>query len=150
MAKNENVAVIDFSEDDLNSQDTADMVVVVAGKPTDWVWTFAGPGHPQTVDHNNRVARESLHETRQHEQARLNGKKVKLPDESVEEVRDRNVKWIVARLVGWSPVRINGADYPFTQENAKALLLDPRKPFLQQAIDFLTADESFTRRSVTI
>jgi hypothetical protein len=147
MAKNENVAVIDFSDDDLNTQDTADMVVVVGGKPTDWIWTFAGPGHPQTVEHNNRVARDALHESRQHEQSRLNGKKVKLPDESVEEVRDRNVQWIVARLIGWTPVRINGEDYAFSQDNARKLLLDPRKPFLQQAIDFLTADDSFTKRS---
>lgn len=148
MAKTE-ASIAEFSDDDLNSADQAEMTIVVNGKLTTWKWTFAGPGHPQTVEYNNRIARDNLHEARQHEQARMNGKKVKLPDESVDEVRGRNVQWIVARLLGWTPVRIEGADVPFTPENAKRLLLDQRKPFLQQAVDFLAADDSFTRRSAT-
>lgn len=140
--------IAELSMDELSAADTADMTVEVNGKTTSWVWTFAGPGHPKTIEQSNRLSRERLQRDRQIEQQQLNGKKVKLPDESVDEVRERNVMQIVERLVGWSPVKIDGQDYPFTPERAKALLIDPRRVgLLTQSLEFLSDLGSFTKRS---
>jgi hypothetical protein len=148
--KNEAMAPAEFSLSDFDSADEADMTVAMNGSPTTWIWTFAGPGHPKTVELENREARDRLHTERQIEQQRINGKKVKLPEQTVDEIREKNVNWIVSRLLRWSPVRINGEDYPFSPENARALLSDRRKVELfTQALEFLAADASFEKRSAT-
>lgn len=140
--------IAEFSMADLEAADTAEMTVEVNGRPTSWVWTFAGPGHPQAIAQSNRLSRERLHEDRLKEQAITNGKKWKAPEETVDQVRERNVNQIVERLLGWSPVKIDGADYPFTPENAKSLLIDPRRIGLfTQAMEFLSDLGSFTKRS---
>lgn len=137
-----------FDLDQLDAADEATMTVVANGALTDWSWTFSGPGHPKTVEQSNRLSRERLHEERQKEQARANGRKWKAPEETVDEVRARNVGFVVERLIGWSPVKMGGKDYPFTSENARALLLDPRKGgLLIQALEFLGEEASFTPRS---
>jgi hypothetical protein len=142
--------IAEFSFTDFEAADEADMTVVMNGKPTTWIWTFSGPGHPKTVEMENREARERLHAERMKEQTVTNGKKWKAPDQTVDEIREKNISWIVNRLVRWSPVRINGDDYPFTPENARALLADRKKVALfAQALEFLTADSSFTQRSGT-
>jgi hypothetical protein len=150
MSKDQAVSAIpEFSLSDLEAADTSVMTVEVNGKLTNWTWTFAGPGHPQTVAQSNRMARDRLHQDRQLEQQRLNGKKVKLPEETVDEVRERNVRSVVERIVDWSPVKINGELYPFTTDNAYKLLIDrSRIGLLTQATEFLFADDSFKQRSV--
>lgn len=141
-------AVLDFTSSDLESADTADMYVVINGKPTTWRWTFSGPGHPKAVEQSNRVAREALQREADQEQARVNGRKYKAPHRTPDEVRNGNVDFVVERIIGWSPVRLDGADLPFSPEAARKLLLDPRKSgILQQAIDFLADDKAFTKRS---
>jgi len=138
----------DFDIASADYRDEAEMTVVIGGKLTNWTWRFAGPGHSRTVEYNERQGRDRLHREAMQEQARVNGKKWKAPEESVSEVRERNIEWILSRLLGWSPVKFSGQDYPFTVENAKALLLDPKKPFLTQAVEFLADEASFTPRSV--
>lgn len=140
----------EFSASDFDALDEARMTVMMRGKPTTWVWTFAGPGHPRTIEQTSRMARERLQEQRLKEQAQVNGKKWKAADESEDEVRARNIRWVVERLLGWSPVVIDGAELPFSQEAAEQLLKDPRKVALfSQAVEFLSADDSFTQRSAT-
>lgn len=142
--------VTELSLDEINAADEANMTVALNGKLTTWVWTFAGPGHQQTIAQNNRLARDHLQKERLKEQARVNGKKWTAPEEDVEEGRKRNISWVVERLVRWTPIKIDGVDYEFSKENATALLSDPRKEnWLTQAIDFLVADGAFTKRSVT-
>jgi hypothetical protein len=142
---------VEFSDSDFNAADEADMAVVMNGQITTWIWTFAGPGHPKTVEIENRAAREQLRNQHQIEQQRLNGKKVKVPEQTVDEIREKNVDWIVDRLLRWSPVRINGEDYAFSPENARALLSDRKKVNLfSQALEFLSDTESFTQRSAAI
>lgn len=139
-----------FSIDQLYAADEAEMVVVSNGKPTDWVWRFAGPGHPQTVDQTNRVLRESLRREHGKEQARANGKKWKVEEETPEEVRRSNINFVLERLLGWSSVKLtpDGEDYPFTPENARKILEDRRMGgLLFQAVEFLGDDQSFTPRS---
>ncbi|HEV2502332.1 MAG TPA: branched-chain amino acid ABC transporter [Mesorhizobium sp.] len=140
--------IAEFSLDDFNSADTADMTVTVNGKPTTWKWTFAGPGHDNTVEQNNRNARERLQADRMKEQAIVNGKKWKAPDETVEDVRKRNIANIVERLIGWTPVKIDGELYPFSADNAAKLLIDPRKQDLYiQALEFLSSEQAFSKGS---
>jgi hypothetical protein len=143
-----NEAPTELSLDELDAVDEAHMTVVVNGKETTWVWTFAGPGHPQTVDQADRLSRERLHQDRLKEQAQVNGRKWKAPEESVDEVRGRNIAWVVERLIGWSPVKIGGEMVPFSAEAATKLLSDPRKgALLTQAMEFLAAETSFTKPS---
>lgn len=130
--------------------DEVDMVVSnpVTGEPTSWVITFAGPGHPLTIEQSNRLARETKREEDQKEAARVNGRKWKPDPETADERRARNVRWISERIVRWTPVKFNGEELPFSLENANRLLLDPRKPKLfQQCLDFLAAERSFTKRA---
>lgn len=137
---------IDFS--DLDGKEEAEMTVMVGGAPTDWIWYFSGPGHPQTVAQSNRIAREELNKQHAIEQARANGKKYKAERQKPDELLAGNVDYVMERLLRWSPVKMGGADYHFTQENARALLMDRKKgALLQQAVDFLLDDNSFTKRS---
>lgn len=137
-----------FDIEALNSADEAHMTIMSNGAPTDWVWTFAGPGHPQALAQSNRVSREQLAKNRLKEQAQANGRKWKAPEQSPDELLEDNVSFVLERLLGWSPVQLGGQDYPFTQDNARKLLMDRRKgALLQQAIEFILDDNSFTQRS---
>lgn len=127
--------------------DSADMTVVLNGEPTTWVWTFAGPGHANTIAWTEKVSRERLTEDRQKEAAITNGKKWKPEVETTDQARDRNISWIVSRLLSWSPVIISGQTVEFSEESARKILLDPNLPILTQAVEFLTADKSFTNSS---
>lgn len=136
--------------DNINAVDQAEMTVVYNGQPLDWTWTFAGPGHEKTIAQNNRIAREQLARDRLKEQAATNGKRWKAPEVTPEERRADNVRYVLERLLGWSPVTMAGADYPFSEENARKVLSDPKKAWLyQQALEFLQDDNSFTGRSAT-
>lgn len=142
--------VIDLN--DFAAADTADMKVRAGGKETGWVWTFAGPGHPKTIEQGNRIARQALKESKRKQEAVVNGKKWHADDEDVEDIRRRNVAFVVERLVGWSTVKVAGAegkaiDFPFSVENATSLLSDPAKAgLLEQAYAFIGEAENFTRR----
>ncbi len=141
--------ILDLGDASLDALDEAEMTVVINGKVTTWVWIFAGPGHEKTVAWGDKIAKQRLHEERQREQAQVNGRKWKAPEETPDEVRERNVQWVLARLLRWSPVRMNGEDFPFTPENARTVLIDPRKDIYRQAIEFLADEQSFTPRSAT-
>jgi hypothetical protein len=138
----------DFDLSDLDSADTAEMEVKAGGKETGWKLIFAGPGHPRTIEQADRLARERLRRERAQEQARVNNKKWTPPEESVDAVRERNIGFVVERIVGWTPVKIGGEPYPFSPDNARKLLSDPKKcAVLAQAIEFLSDDAAFTTRS---
>lgn len=144
-------AVDDF---DLSELDTVDEDVMVVrrkdGSETGWKWTFAGPGHPKSIEQSNRLAKERLRKEKAQEQAVINGKKWKAEDETPEEALDRNVRIVTDRLLGWSPIKMNGEPFPFTIENANAILKDRRKSHLLiQALEFLGDDAAFSGRSAT-
>lgn len=134
----------------LDSVDVAEMVVTANGVPTTWVWQWAGPAHEKTIAQSDRLLRERLATERLQEQARVNGKKWKADVESVEAVRARNVNFLLERLLGWNTVKLGGEMFPYSQENARRVLSDPRKPSLyNQAWEFLGGEEAFTKRSAT-
>jgi hypothetical protein len=137
---------------DCEALDTAELDVrhPATGEPTGWRITFAGPGHPQVVALSDRDARKRLREEREKEQARVNNRKWKAEDRSPEEVRAENVGYVVDRIVAWTPVRINGEDVPFSRDAAMRLFTDPRKGWLlNQAADFVLAEQTFFKRSAT-
>jgi hypothetical protein len=140
--------VLNLSLDSLADAEIATLNLVIGGTPSGWLWHFAGPGHPKYLTQQNRVSRERLHKDRLIEQARVNGKKWVAPEETPEGVREGNVVYVIERLVGWSPIRIDGQDFPFTEDNARKILADPKRlNVLTQALEFLSADSSFTQRS---
>lgn len=140
-----------YDIDELDAADTADMTVLAKdGSLTAWVWTFAGPGHPVSIAQANRLARERLHEDNQKEAARVNGKKWKAPDESVDQVRAKNINFVVERLVGWTGASRGGQVFAFSPENAREVLTDRRKSgLLTQALEYLGETSSFTQNSAT-
>lgn len=134
--------------DSLDGMDEANMNVFANGKPTGWIWTFAGPGHAQAIEQSNRISRDTLNRNRLKEQAQVNGKKWKAPDQTPDELREDNVRFVMERLLRWSDVTMGGQPYPFTAENARALLMDRKKvALLQQAVEFILDDNSFTKPS---
>lgn len=136
-----------FDIDEIDSIDTADMTVYVNGRATTWVWTFAGPGHPKAVELSNRVARERLRREAEQEQARVNGKKWHAEQETPEDMAKRNADYVVGRLLGWTDVMMGGKPFPFSPDNARALLIDPKKGALAlQALEFLGDQKSFMKR----
>jgi hypothetical protein len=151
MAREKSVsAASSFDLSDLDAADESTMTVVVNGAPIDWTWTFAGPGHPRSIEQSNRLSRERLAIERQQEQARVNGRKWRAPDETPDEVLTKNVNFVLERLLGWSPITMNGEPYPFSVENARKLLSDRRKStLLIQSLEFLADEASFTKRSAS-
>lgn len=132
----------------LDTVDESEMEVMAAGRPTGWRFVFAGPGHPHAIAQSNRVARDSLAKQRAKEQAAANGKKWKSETQSPDDLLQDNVSFVMERLLGWSPVKMHGEDFPFSAENARKLLLDRKKgALLQQCIEFVLDDNSFTPRS---
>lgn len=132
--------------------DTAEMVVnhPRTGEPTTWKITFAGPGHPATVALADRIARKNAKDAREKEMARVNGRKWRGEDVPVEQRRRENAEHFAARMISWTPVRINGEDYPFTPENAVKLLLDPNYGRLfTQIVEFLADEDAFSKSSAT-
>jgi hypothetical protein len=134
------------------AEDTAEMTVCHpgTGAPSTWKILFAGPGHPVTIAHNEAVARRGLREARDQAQTRANGKKVKIEEQTPEDIRQSNAEHFTARMLSWTPVKIRGEDYPFSRENAMLLLLDRRKFGLyNQIIEFLKDDDAFMKSSAT-
>ena len=131
------------------SEDTAEMVVEhpITGEPTTWRITLAGPAHATTIAQGDRLSRQTMREARDRETAIANGKKWKGGEERTpEDNRRRNAEFLAARMLGWTPVRINGAELAFSTENAIRLLVDPRYFRLyQQVMNFLADERSFVK-----
>ena len=116
--------------------------------PTGWIWTLAGPGHPQTLDFAERAQRKRLHEDRMKEQSRVNGKKWRGDEKDPDEIRQENIAGIAARVTNFTPVALDGAEITYSQEAATRLLLDPTFGWLLgQIVDALTADDGFFQKS---
>lgn len=136
----------DFDLGEFDARDEADLAIKhpSTGDVTTWIWTFYGPGHPKTVEIANRISREALRDAAAQKQARVNGKKWKEEEQSVDDVRGETVDSIVARTKTFTPVKIGADTIEFSAASAKALLLDRKKGWLfSQVVDFLKEDESF-------
>jgi hypothetical protein len=141
-----------FDIDELRSTATDEVAIVhpVSGQPTTWIWTLAGPGHPASIEVANLAARDAPRLQRAREQAVVNRKKWVEPERTPDDLRKDNAESFAKRVLAWTPVKMNGADYPFSHANVVSLLLDASfgKIYLQ-LLEYFSADDSFTKRSAT-
>ncbi|MES2030841.1 MAG: branched-chain amino acid ABC transporter [Pseudomonadota bacterium] len=140
----------DFDLGAADAQDEATLAIKhpTTDKPTTWVWSFYGPGHPNTVALADRVSKQALRELYDRQQSRLNGKKVKVDEKSLEELRAEQVDSIVQRTKSFTPVKLGAETITFTPDAARDLLLDRKKGWLyKQVTDFLAEDASFIQPS---
>lgn len=100
------------------------------GKPTTWVWTIAGPAHPATIaaqeaSHAAQVAR--LASQRQKVKSAVDaGHPVPTFPETLEQIRDDSVSVLAPRVLGWTPVALNGATLDYSPTAVSDLLRDQR------------------------
>ncbi len=139
----------DFDLSELETGDESTLAIKGRdGKPTTWVWTFYGPGHPNTVALSNKISKKWLQEARDKEQAQTNNKKWKPEERSLDDIRNENVNSILERTKGFTPVKLNGETIEFSPDAARRLLLDPRKGALfNQISEFLKEEENFMQPS---
>lgn len=138
-----------FDVSSLAATDEGDLAILDGkGKPTGWVWTFAGPGHPITVALDREITARLLQREQAKERVRVNGKKWAGDAETVDDIRDRTVAYIAGRLLRWSEIQMEGAPFPCTPENARRILSDPRYGLVfDQANEFLRDEKDFTTGS---
>lgn len=138
-----------FDLSTLASADEADLEIVDAdGRKTGWTWTFSGPGHPATIAIDNEQNARYVEREKAKERAQVNGRKWKGNDDSADELRARSIAYIVARLLRWTDMVMEGAPFPCTPDNARKLLADRRFGLVyDQANGFLIEERSFTKRS---
>jgi hypothetical protein len=138
-----------FDLSSLAAVDEADLDILdSSGQPTDWVWTFAGPAHPVTVAIDNETNARHIAREQAKERAQVNGKKWKGGDETPEELRERAINYVVARLLRWTDMEMEGQPFPCTPDNARKILSDRRfGAVYDQANTFLMEEKAFTKRS---
>lgn len=135
--------IAQISLEQIDAAETATLRILIGGMDSEWDWTFAGPGHPKTLELNQRLFREG----QQRDRAAMRNRGG-IVEESLEEARRRNITPIAARVIGWSDVEVGGKPLPFSEAAALDILLDPKKvEILRQVQDFLTAEDSFRQRS---
>lgn len=144
-------AVVNMADD--LPLDTAELHIVKPGtnKPTGWVITLAGPGHPQTIAIADEAQRERLHKEAAIERAQVNGRKWKGDEDmSPEQARRKIVTGVCRRIVGWTPVDFGEGPVTFSQENAVKLFMDPAKgSFYLQVVEYLTGERAFMKGSAS-
>jgi len=119
-------------------------------EPTGWIIDLAGPAHPETIAIGNEAVRERAVLEREQATAMARGRKVKLPDLDIEGDRTRTLGRIARRILGWTPVTMNGEAFAFSRDNAIVLLKDPRYAWVgTQILDFLGEDANFIGTSAT-
>ena len=124
------------------------------GTPTGWKMMLAGPSHPAAVEWSNEQARKRLRDEQQQRAAQANGRKVKIDNRDLEDVRRESVGWVISRILDWAPaIRLPmfpGEEFAFSKANAERVFLDPNMAFaLNQIVDWLNDERSFTKSSAT-
>lgn len=118
--------------------------------PTGWVLTMAGPSHPKTIAYQNERKRARVQKQATIEAAQVNGRKYKPDQTTADEAETETMRWIVSRIVSWTPVKVGEETIEFSDEAAIALLRKPAMAlFLQQVVDYLEAERSFLPSSAT-
>lgn len=138
-----------FDIADLATGETAEMAInTSSGAPTTWVWTIAGPGHPAAVKADREASDEARREDLKKDKARTNGRKYDPPFVDSAEQQKLNASYFAKKVLGWTPVRINGAEFPYSPANVTKILLDPNYQICyRQLLDFLTDERSFMKPS---
>ena len=132
------------------TEETAEMTVnhPVTGAPTTWVWTVAGPGHPVTVQVDSERAEEAKREETAIRRAQANGRVYKPDARTADEESRITAQRFARRVLAWTPVKFNGADYPHSQENVVKIFRDPKYfSVYRQLLEFITDEKSFMKPS---
>ena len=141
-----------FEIGELRSTDTDELTIMhpVTGAPTTWIWTLAGPAHPKSIELAEKTAEAASRLEEAQRQAIVNRQKWKEQHKTPKQTRLENARTFAARVLDWTPARINGEDYPYSNENVVKLLLDPAygRVYLQ-LLEYFTDEKSFTQRSAT-
>lgn len=126
--------------------DTFDLAMVKPGTatPNGWVITLAGPAHPKAVAFKNAAQRERLQKEAVIEASQVNGRKFKPDVRAPEEDDARTVKWLISRIVTWTPIKIGAETIEFSDEAATKLFLRPAMaPYIGQIVEYLQSERSF-------
>src|SRR6266446_89769 len=132
----------------LATEDTAELIInhPVTGEPTTWVWVIAGPSHPEAIKADDARANELKRDELEKERARVNGRKWRGELRTANEEKERSGQHFASKVLVWSPVRINGADFPYSRGNVMKILLDPRYwGVYRQLLDFFGDERSFMK-----
>lgn len=130
-----------FDLSNRRAEDTGDLNVVdpVTGENTDWIITFAGPGHEKAIKQMNRMIGKGM------KKARTKGGADSF---TVDEIKAEGVDFIVERIVGWTGLVDKGKEVKFEEEVAKQLLSEPALQWAKRQCDtYLADDASFINRS---
>lgn len=122
----------------------------ITGSETTWVWTLAGPAHTVTLELDEATARRNRDEESKKQQAAIAAIKANKPppkdERTLAENRERNAEYIAARVLGFTPVKLDGAVVEYSAEAAKKLLADPSKDWLfNQIAGALGSKEGFIK-----
>lgn len=143
-------AAIDLSAVMPSDTSAYEMKAPGTGAPTGWKITLAGPGHAKAIAWSNEQQRKGLRRQAQIEAQQANGRKIKAEDRDLDEVRRDNIGWVVSRILDWTPVKIEGEVFAFSDESAAKLLLKPTMGWaFVQLIDALADERTFTPRSAS-
>lgn len=126
--------------------DTFDFAVLKPGTatPTGWVITLAGPAHPKAVAFKNAAQRDRLQKEAAIEASQMNGRKVKPDAKTPDEEDQRTVKWLVSRIITWTPIKIGAETIEFSDAAAIELFLRPvLAPLVSQIVEYLASERAF-------
>lgn len=132
--------------------ETAELQMLRPGTstPNGWIITLAGPSHQKALAFKNSAQSERLHKVATIEAQQANGRKVKPEIKTPDEEDLRTVKWLVSRIVTWTPVKIGAETIEFSDDAATKLLMRPAMaPYVTQIVDYLVAERSFMPASAT-
>lgn len=142
--------VVDLSAD--IPADTFDLAILKPGTatPTGWVITLAGPAHPKTLAFKNSAQRDRLQKEAAIEATQVNGRKFKPDVRTPQDDDERTVKWLVSRIVNWTPIKIGSETIEFSDEAAVKLFLKPvMAPYIGQIVEYLQSERSFMPTSAS-
>lgn len=129
---------------------TEDFVLDVMqdGKRTGWQITLGGPEHPKAVAFADAQLRQGLERARLARLALANGSELPAEQKEPDEARRENVAWMVARIIHWTPIRVGGKEYPFSDDAAFDLLTRPTfGGVVRQISKALEIEARFLKRS---
>lgn len=107
-----------------------------------WMWDLAGPNHPATIAHQQKVTAGFLTESRRQQQAQANGKKWKAEDRSPEDLREAMLDQVCARVLGFGPVDLGDGPIQYSPAEARKLLGDRRFGWLLNQISGALAEDA--------
>lgn len=120
------------------------------GLPTPWRMELAGPGHPATLAIQKEAHRDRLALDRRIENARVNGKKYKADEVDVEADRRQTAERLARRIIGWTPLTVDGKAFEYSPANALVLMTEPRwSRVFEQLVEYLSGEAAFTKGSAT-